>query len=148
MRALWCCCRLGSRSSADMFIPVSTPPPTLRSHITTLGTLALAVGLLGLGAGALIAPEWSSQTYGVPTAEPTWVQATGMRDLLLGLALLTLHRHPAAQRRLLPIILLLPLVDVVLVLRAGHSLATAAPHVGGVVGIGVLIAASVGGGAR
>lgn len=125
-----------------MLIPVSTPPPTLRSRITTLGTLALALGLLGLGAGALIAPEWSSQTYGVPTAEPTWVRATGTRDLLLGLALLTLHRHPAAQRRLLPILLLLPLVDVVLVLLAGHPLVTAAPHIGGVLGIGVLILAA------
>ena len=126
-----------------MFVPVNTPSPTLRSQLVTFGTLALAVGLLGLGVGALVAPEWSSQTYGVPTAQPTWVQATGMRDLILGLALLALRPYPDAQRRLLPILLLLPLADVVLVLLADHPLSTAAPHLGGVVGIGVLWAASL-----
>ena len=127
-----------------MYISVNHSPPTLRSRITTLGTLALAAGLLGLGLGALVAPEWSSQTYGVPTAEPTWVQATGMRDLILGLALLSLYRHRDAQRRLLPILFLLPLADVILVLLAGHPLVTAAPHLGGVLGIGVLVVASRG----
>jgi phosphate/sulfate permease len=107
--------------------------------LISFGTLALAIGLLGLGAGALVAPEWSSQTYGVPSEAPTWVRATGTRDLILGLALLALRPHPVAQRRLLPLILLLPLADLVLVLLAGHPVSAAAPHIGGVVGIGVLV---------
>jgi hypothetical protein len=107
-------------------------------RLADLGTLALALGLLGLGVGALIAPEWSSQTYGVPAAEPTWVRATGMRDLILGLVLLAV-RDRAARGRLLPLLLLLPLADVALVLHAGQPLTAAAPHLGGVVGIAVLI---------
>lgn len=100
----------------------------------------LAVGLLGLGVGALIAPGWSSQTYGVLATEATWVRATGMRDLVLGLALLALRSAPDAQRRLLPIILLLPVADAILVLHAGQSLTSAAPHIGGMVAVGLLIA--------
>jgi hypothetical protein len=115
------------------------PSTALRHRLAGFGTLALAVGLIGLGVGALLAPGWSSQTYGVPAVESTWVRATGMRDLILGLVLLALRSAPDVQRRLLPIILLLPVADVVLVLLAGHSLFSAAPHIAGAVGIAVLM---------
>jgi Mn2+/Fe2+ NRAMP family transporter len=118
---------------------VTTSAAPLRSQLAEVGLIVLAVGLLGLGVGALVAPGWSSQTFGVPATEPTWVRATGMRDLVLGLALLALRSAPDAQRRLLPIILLLPVADAILVVHAGQSLASAAPHIGGIVAVGLLI---------
>ena len=108
------------------------------SPLARLGTIGLAVGLLGLGIGALALPEWSAQTYGVPAEQSTWVQATGMRDLVLGLVLLALLPSPAALRRVLPLVIVLPLGDVALVLLAGQPLAATAPHVAGVLAIAVL----------
>ena len=110
-----------------------------RALLARLGVIALGIGLLGLGAGAVLLPEWSAQTYGVPTAETTWVRATGVRDLILGLMTLALRPHPAALRRFLPLTLLLPLGDLVLVLLAGHPLSATAPHALGVVGIAVVV---------
>ena len=106
--------------------------------LTRLGCVALAVGLLGLGVGALVAPEWSSQTYGAPTDAVTWVRAAGVRDIVLGLATLVLMPHPAALRVFLPVATLLPLGDVVLVLASDAPITATAPHASGVVAMAVL----------
>ena len=56
--------------------------------IGTLLTYAAVVALIGLGAGAWLAPARSAQGYGVPTTESTaltYVRATGARDVVFGL---------------------------------------------------------------
>ena len=116
------------------------PPHAPMSPLARLGAAGLAAGLLGLGVGAMALPEWSAQTYGVPTDQVTWVQATGLRDLVLGLVILALLRRPAALRRILPLVIVLPLGDVVLVLLAGKGLAATAPHAAGVLALAVLTA--------
>lgn len=110
------------------------------SALARLGSAGLAVGLLGLGVGALVLPEWSAQTYGVPAEQVTWVQATGLRDLVMGLILLALLPNPAALRRIVPLVIVLPLGDVALVLLSGQPLSATAPHAAGVLAIGILTA--------
>ena len=108
------------------------------SPLARLGTVVLAIGLLGLGVGALVLPEWSAQTYGVPVEQGAWVQATGLRDLVLGLVLLALLPSPTALRRILPLVILLPLGDVAIVLLDGQPLAATAPHAVGTLAIAIL----------
>ncbi|MEL6345877.1 MAG: DUF4267 domain-containing protein [Myxococcota bacterium] len=105
----------------------------------TFGVIALSLGLLALGVGALLAPAASAQGYGVPTDAATWVRATGARDLILGLMTLTLWRnHPEALRYFIPLMLILPVADVILVLIAERPLIATLPHAAGTIGIGVL----------
>lgn len=122
-------------------------PRPARHHLVTLGTLLLAAGLLGLCAQATLAPVAAAQGYGVPAtpgAEP-WVQAAGARDGVLGVALLlVLWRRRDALVLLLAATLLLPLADVAISLSQGAGLLGAAPHLVGVVGIGVLLALAAG----
>jgi len=59
----------------------------------------VALGLLGLGVGALLAPRLSAQQYGISVADPralAYLRAMGVRDLVLGVVLLLLA---AAERR-------------------------------------------------
>jgi len=107
--------------------------------ILRTGTALLSMGLILLGLGALFLPEFSSEGYGVPSVDGTWVGATGLRDLALGLmTLILLLRQPSALRLFLPPLLVLPLGDIVLVLLAGKPLVNTAPHVMGTLAIGAL----------
>ncbi len=52
---------------------------------------AFGAGLLGLGAGAILAPRWSAGQYGLPSDNPTslaLIRALGIRDIALGGAFL------------------------------------------------------------
>lgn len=103
------------------------------------GTWILGLGLIALGVGALLLPGPSSEAYGVPTSEVTWVAATGCRDLALGITVLLLvQRQPDALRWVLPPAFLLPAVDAVLVVMAGRPWLNTFPHVTGAIVIGVL----------
>ena len=124
---------------SERYPPYVPENPDSRRRIAALGVSALALGLIALGLGALIAPSGSAEMYGVPVLEPTWVRAAGVRDLILGLVLLVLRSEPSARRRLLPLILLVPLADIGLVLSAGYGVGDTLPHVGGVVGVTALI---------
>ncbi len=105
------------------------------------GILLLGLGLILVGAGAVVAPASSSTTYGVPTAEYTWVAATGFRDIAFGVLLVLLQINaPHAVRWVLPPLLILPVADVGLVLAAGRPLTSTLPHLAGAVVIAVLCA--------
>lgn len=109
-----------------------SPCAIIAAMNTTLrvGTLLVGLGLIGIGLGALVFPGASSLGYGVPSTDTTWVAATGLRDLTLGLLLVALRiRHPQAVRLSLSILLILPIGDAALVLVAGKSLASTLPHV-------------------
>jgi hypothetical protein len=118
--------------------------PSWLPRLLDLGTIGLALGLFGLAVHATVLPLDAAATYGVPTegSGEVWVRAAGLRDAVLGFVVLATLRHRAARSLILGAALLLPLADVVLAL--GHAGAAATlPHVGGVLGIGVLVGASV-----
>lgn len=114
----------------------------MRRTLTTLGSVVLGLGLLGLCLGALLDPVGAASGYGVPAVPgaETWVRAAGVRDGALGLAvLLVLWRRRAALPWVVGASLLVPLADVALSLSQGAGLLGAAPHLVGVVGIVALL---------
>lgn len=103
------------------------------------GCWILALGLLLLGISGMAAPELASHGYGVPSAEPTWVSATSVRDVALGVMVIGfIVKQPAALRVFLPAMVLVPLADVVFVLLWGDSVWGITPHALGTVVIVVL----------
>lgn len=114
----------------------------VRSRLVTVGTVALALGLLGLCAQTLLDPVGASEGYGVPAeTDLVWVTAAGVRDGVLGLvALALLLRHRAALPVFLAALLVLPIADVVLSVSHGSHGLAAAPHALGTVAIGLLLA--------
>ena len=117
---------------------------TWLARIITLGTVALALGLLGIAGHATLLPADAATVYGVPTSGRglTWVQATGLRDAVLGLVVLGTLWHEAARTMVLGCALLLPLADTILAFQHGGLGATLL-HAAGVVGIGALLALAV-----
>ena len=62
-------------------------------------TYAVALGLLGIGAGALLAPRVSARQYGIVLDDAralAFIRAMGARDVVLGVLLLLLA---SAERR-------------------------------------------------
>lgn len=114
---------------------------TWLARIVPLGTVALALGLLGIAGHAALLPADAATVYGVPTSGPglTWVRATGLRDAALGLVVLGTLWHEAARTMVLACALLLPLADTVLAFQQG-GLGATLPHAAGVVAIGALLA--------
>ena len=109
-------------------------------------TALVALGLIGIGVGALVAPRVSSQQYGIAAREPgalAFIRAMGVRDLVLGILLLILAA--AGRRDLLAwgmaASAAIALVDFAVVSAAGARTAARALHAVG--GIGVLVAAVV-----
>ena len=126
-----------------------------RSWLTWLsqaGLTVMGIALLGLALGTWFSPTSSSQTYGVPAAPAAhpWVQATGLRDGILGLFTLYLAASPMLGRTIRSVIpflgfmLLLPIGDVLIVLTSGGSWSMALPHLLGTVAILILIGICVG----
>ena len=104
-----------------------------------VGCWILALGLLLLGVSGMAVPEFQSGIYGVPTTEPTWVSATSLRDVVLGImAIGFIVKQPDAMRTFLPAMVLVPLADVVFVLLWGDSVWGITPHALGTVVIVVL----------
>jgi len=109
-------------------------------------TALVALGLIGIGAGALAAPRASARQYGIVSGDPralAFIRAMGARDLVIGVLLLLLAG--AARRDLLAwgmaASALIALVDFAVVSAAGARTAARAVHAIG--GIGVLVAALV-----
>lgn len=109
-------------------------------------TALVALGLIGIGIGALFAPRLSSRQYGIVLADPralAFIRAMGVRDLVMGVLLLLLAG--AGRRELLAwgmaASAAIALVDYAVVSAAGARAAARAVHAIG--GIGVLIAALV-----
>jgi hypothetical protein len=98
-----------------------------------VGTVLVGLGLIALGAAALILPDLAAQSYGVPSEEPTWVSATGCRDAAFGVLLLVLLRQRTALAWCLTCLSLLPVCDAALVSVSGAPPIALLPHVVGAV---------------
>jgi Domain of unknown function (DUF4267) len=104
------------------------------AHMGHFLSVASAVGLAGLGLGALIAPKTSASQFGLPTGDPVahaFVRAAGARDLVVGLMLFASRDDPPALRRILGFSSLLGLADALCLasqrgLRPQHAV-----HLGG-----------------
>lgn len=105
------------------------------------GMLAMGLALIGLSIGTVFQPESSSQMYGVPQPvnQWQWVVATGLRDGILGMFALYLAFFPSGRLMFLFCLLFLPLGDAAIVLNSGGTLVTAAVHLAGAFGIGILL---------
>jgi hypothetical protein len=108
-----------------------------------------ALGLLGIGIGAIVAPAFSSGQYGIVVADSralAYLRAMGARDLVLGivLALLMAMGSSALLAASVAACALVAIVDFAVVL-ADHRPATAPPgvprglsltlHAGGAIGL-------------
>lgn len=117
-----------------------------------VGTLlvgAFALGMLGLGAAAALAPTFASRFYGVPSAHPdarAWIRAAGLRDV--GLAAAILAFAPLGDARAAAIVTLatvgIAVADVANVLgtRGPRPLWPLGTHLSGIV-LGVAGAAAL-----
>lgn len=111
--------------------------------ITTALSWCAVVGLLGLGTLSLPFPAFMSRAYGVPADEPVallYVQATGARDLVMGLVLawaLATGQTAAAGAVMLSLALLAA-IDLTLASRRGAPWPARAFHGGGGVVLAVL----------
>jgi len=91
--------------------------------IGTVLSAVAALALVGLGAGALVAPERSAQTYGIASLERdvlAYVRGLGVRDLVLGAlaALLLIAGKRNALAALFALAALAGLADFLIVWRA------------------------------
>ncbi len=117
----------------------------MTSTVTVIAAL-VALLLIGIGAGAMVAPRRFSQQYGIVLDDPrglAFIRAMGVRDLVIGALLLLLAG--AGRRELLAwgmaASAMIALVDYAVVSAAGARGAARALHAIG--GIGVLVAALV-----
>ena len=100
----------------------------------------VALGLLGLGVGALLAPRLSARQYGISLADPralAYIRAMGVRDLVLGVVLLLLA---ATERRGLlaaavAVSALVAIVDFAVVAKDGAPARARLLHAGGALGL-------------
>lgn len=101
--------------------------------VLRVGSVLVALGLIGLGAMSLVAPHLAAASFGAPTDDAVWVTATGCRDAVLGILLLLLLREPRALAWCFSCLLVLPVCDAVLVSSTGAPLPALVPHLGGAV---------------
>ena len=142
------------------------PPATARLRAPTLlGALLLSFGLATLGFLSFALPALAADSYGMPmpiaatmaggaagggtaggggaggASARGWVGATGLRDFAIAVCILrTLYCGvPSALPVILPGVMLVAAGDVVIAAACGEGLWPAgAPHLGGVVAVGVL----------
>jgi len=99
---------------------VGGPKPELRpSSAMFWVVLAIAVGIVLVGARFLLAPAAMASLYGVPTAgSPTYLWATGLRDIVTGFLFLALLWSRASRRlvgALLYVAAVIPIGDLFIV---------------------------------
>ena len=110
--------RVGNTSYA--MTPTLKGTDALANAFAMFGTALLSCSFLVLGATAFIPPPQAASTYGLDETSAGWMQACGMRDVVLGIATMALHAtHRAALRVFLPVVLLVPLGDAWVVSRHG-----------------------------
>lgn len=122
--------------------------------LTTLATIvsgAIGVGIIGLGARFLLAPQVAAAGYGVPVAPRDtalqgaspypWLSVKGLRDIASGIFLwiLLINRAPHLLGAFMVAATLIPVGDAVIVLRSGGS-RTAAFGIHGVTAVVMLAA--------
>lgn len=113
--------------------------------VTLLCSLA-AIGLIAVGALALVSPRRLARSYGVGVTDApsfVYVRATGARDLILGIvfAAATYRGDPVALLFLCALGLLLSLADFTLAFTFARSFRSElAAHIGGAIGFIIIIA--------
>jgi hypothetical protein len=116
------------------------------NKLVLFGTGLTGVLLLFLGLHCFVVPELAAQGYGLVAgghADP-WMQATGMRDVALGVGVLgVLWKHREAIPLLLACVLILPISDAAIVWNSGAPLQDAATHVVSGCGLAVLLVLSL-----
>ncbi len=102
-------------------------------------TVVVGLGLLGFGVQALVAPAAASAAFGIPSQDAAWVAIAGLRDVGLGaMTFALLVWQPRGLRVFLPAMVLVPLGDILIVLRWGESVMGIAPHLLGVAALGAI----------
>lgn len=133
-------------------------PPKAVDFLCSLGACVLGSGLVAMGSMCYVAPSVASDVYGLPIfpngqpaflksdAPPNaeaWVMATGLRDLSLGVATLSIQIFRRdALLFLVPSVLLVPLGDACITyasLAGEGRLAATAPHCFGSACVGALL---------
>ena len=95
---------------------------------------ALGAALVVVGAGALIAPSFSTPVFGLPSDDPTaqaYMRAAGARDVVLGAIILGSLRDRPALRRALAWSSLIGLADAFAVFAVRGPTLQHVGHVGG-----------------
>jgi hypothetical protein len=109
---------------------------TLGRTATMLGSVAV----LGIGAGALLWPQASTRTYGIPNDDPdthAYVRAVAARDLVMGAVVLraaVANDRPAMEAGLLACALA-PLADLLAAYGRRGLIPQLAIHGAGVAGV-------------
>lgn len=110
--------------------------------IVTWGTRLIGIGLIALGLH-VFAPSLAAWGYGVTPVDQNgtaYLQATGMRDLALGLmTLYLLSRFRRSIGVFLMCMLVIPISDTIIVLQYGTASWKILPHAAGLIGIAVII---------
>lgn len=116
------------------------------NKLVLFGAGLTGVLLLFLGVHCFVVPEIAAQGYGLPAGGDAgpWMQATGMRDIALGVAMLgVLWKHRAAIPLLLGCVMILPISDAGVVIASGAPIEAAATHMVSGTGLAVLLLLSV-----
>lgn len=109
--------------------PVLKGKDAVSHAVSNLGTCLFGAGQVVLGVMCFYSPSSAAATYGLTAAEG-WVQANGMRDIVIGIATMALHiSHRAALRVWLPLCMLVPLSDCFVVAAWGGGLSSGAAQV-------------------
>jgi hypothetical protein len=116
------------------------------NKLVLFGAGLTGVLLLFLGVHCFVVPEIAAQGYGLPAGGDAgpWMQATGMRDIALGVAMLgVLWKHRAAIPLLVGCGMMLPISDAGGVIASGAPIEAAATHMVSGSGLAVLLLLSV-----
>lgn len=91
--------------------PVLKGSAAVSNAISNMGTCLLAAGRVVLGAMCFVDPTTAANTYGLPPVAG-WVQATGVRDMVIGITTICLFvTYRPSLRVWLPLCALIPLGD-------------------------------------
>jgi hypothetical protein len=111
---------------------------SVASHfLVQLGSVVMAIGLIGLSIVCTVAPNTASEMYGLSLQDTSgWLAATGLRDFGLGVSTIALFVFDRpALRIFVPSLLIIPIGDAAITLLWGGSALGAATHLLGAVAI-------------
>lgn len=114
--------------------------------LVLIGSVLTGVLLLFLGGHCFVVPELAAEGYGLPAGGDAgpWMQATGMRDVALGVVLLACAwKRRGALSVVLGGVMILPIADAAIVIASGAPLEAAATHLVSGTGLAVLLLLSV-----
>lgn len=116
------------------------------NNLVLIGAGLTGVLLLFLGVHCFVVPEVAAQGYGLPAGGDAgpWMQATGMRDVAMGIGVLgAVWKHRPAVPMLLGCVMILPIADAAIVIASGAPALSAATHMVSGTGLALLLLLSV-----